>query len=108
MDAKDSCVAVIFTSTRASDHDEDYALLATQMDELVRLQPGYLNHVSVRDPVTREGITVAYFTDEESVALWGNVAEHAEAQQLGRSTFYSEYAVQVSRVLRSYRFPRVE
>ena len=105
MDTKDSCVAVIFTSTRTDSNVEDYAIMAARMDELVRLQPGYLEHVSVRDPVTREGITVAYFTDEESVAAWRAVSEHTLAQQLGRSTFYSQYAVQVSHVFRSYRFP---
>ena len=51
-------VAVIFTSRRTADHDEEYAVMAARMDELVREQPGFISITSVRDPLTREGVTV--------------------------------------------------
>ena len=70
MEARTPYIAVIFTSTRTEHHDSEYAYWSDQMTRLVREQPGYLGHTSVRDPVTREGITVSYFTDDEAAAAW--------------------------------------
>ncbi len=98
-----SYIAVIFTSTRTHDHDEDYAHWSKRMADLVLEQPGFIDFTSVRDPQTRLGITVAYFTDEESVVKWKANLEHLEAQRLGRSTFYESYSVKVANVYREYQ-----
>ena len=95
-------VAVIFTSTRTKDHEEEYVRWSKRMAELVAEQPGFLDFVSTRDPVTRFGITVAYFTDEESALGWKANSEHLEAQRLGRSDFYESYSVKVANVYREY------
>lgn len=98
----ESYVAVIFTSTRTHDHDEDYSRWSKRMADLVAEQPGFIDFVSARDPVTRLGITVAYFRDEESVSKWKANLEHLEAQRLGRSDFYEGYSVKVANVYREY------
>lgn len=98
----ESHVAVIFTSTRTHEHDEDYAHWSKRMAELVREQPGFIDFVSARDPVTRLGITVAYFADEDSVLKWKADREHLEAQRLGRTDFYESYSVKVATVYREY------
>jgi heme-degrading monooxygenase HmoA len=72
------------------------------MDELVRVQPGFISVTSVRDPVTREGITVACFADEDAVHMWREHPEHAEAQRRGIADFYEEYHVRVAKVDREY------
>lgn len=97
-------VAVVFTSRRTSTHDAEYAAMASHMEELVRDQPGFIRMTSVRDPRTREGITVAWFTDEESVRAWKAHVEHAEAQRRGITDFYEEYQVTVATVEREYRW----
>ncbi|MEI6361018.1 MAG: antibiotic biosynthesis monooxygenase [Actinomycetes bacterium] len=97
-------IAVVFVSRRTVTHDDEYARMAQRMDELVHDQPGFVDMVSVRDPVTRQGITVAYFTDEESVRLWKAHAEHAEAQRQGIADFYEAYEVTVAQVVRQYGF----
>jgi heme-degrading monooxygenase HmoA len=99
-------VAVVFTSRRTPTHGEEYSRMAAEMEELVSRQPGFLRMTSVRDPGTREGITVAWFTDEESVRRWREQAEHQTAQRLGREAFYEEYAVTVATVEREYRWQR--
>ena len=104
MTANDAYVAVIFTSVRTEHHQGEYAIWASRMDELVREQPGYIEHASVRDHLTRFGITVAYFADDASAAAWKELAEHVEAQRLGREMFYEEYSVRVATVYRSYEF----
>ena len=98
----ESYVAVIFSSTRTHHHNEDYERWSNRMAELVREQAGFLDFVSARDPVTRLGITVAYFVDEESVLAWKVNTEHLEAQRLGRRDFYESYSVKVAKVYREY------
>ena len=95
-------VTVVFTSRRTATHDDEYAAMAARMDELVRDQPGFLRMTSVRDPRTREGITVAWFADEESVRAWKSHVEHLEAQRRGVAEFYEEYQVTVATVDREY------
>jgi len=95
-------VVVIFTSRRSTSHDAEYEGLSDRMNELVREHPGFLEMTSVRDPRTREGITVAYFRDEESVRAWKAQVEHADAQRRGIAELYEEYRVTVATVERRY------
>jgi heme-degrading monooxygenase HmoA len=95
-------IAVIFTSTRTLEHDARYERWSDRMAALVKDQPGFIEFVSARDPVTRLGITVAYFTDEESVLKWKSNIEHLEAQRLGQTSFYESYSVKVAKVYREY------
>jgi heme-degrading monooxygenase HmoA len=95
-------VAVIFTSRRTLDHPGEYAAMAARMDQLVREEPGFVSVTSVRDPLTREGVTVAYFLDEDAVRAWREHPEHAEAQRRGIADFYEEYHVTVASVAREY------
>jgi heme-degrading monooxygenase HmoA len=97
-------IAVVFVSRRALTHDDEYADMAQRMEELVHDQPGFVDMVSVRDPLTRQGITVAYFEDEESVAAWKAQAEHVEAQRRGVADFYESYDVTVAQIVRQYGF----
>lgn len=99
-------VAVIFTSTRTVNSDAKYQEWSTRMEELVAEQPGYLSHVGFRDSQTRQGITISYFKDEESIRNWKVLKEHLEAQQLGREEFYEEYSVRIAIVNREYSWSR--
>ena len=98
-------VAVIFSATRTLDDDEGYDAMATRMVRLAREQPGYLGIESVRDPITRDGITVSYWATEDDARAWKQVAEHLGAQQLGRDRWYSTYRTRVAIVTREYGWP---
>jgi heme-degrading monooxygenase HmoA len=98
-------IAVIFRSRRTAQHEDEYAAMSARMDDLARRQPGFIEMTSVRDPVSREGITVAHFVDEQSVAAWRRHPEHVEAQRRGIADFYEEYHVTVARVDREYGGP---
>ncbi|WLP92321.1 antibiotic biosynthesis monooxygenase [Gordonia sp. NB41Y] len=91
-------VAVIFTSVRTPG-DNGYAVMASRMDELARIQPGYLGIESAHEEL---GITVSYWADEAAAQAWKHVTEHEIAQQRGRSTWYADYQVRVATVTRSY------
>ena len=93
---------VIFRSTRTHDHETLYAEWSARMSAMVIQIDGYLSHASFRDPSTGEGITVAYFTDEDAVRRWPEFPDHVTAQELGRQRFYAEYRVDVAKIVRSY------
>jgi heme-degrading monooxygenase HmoA len=73
--------------------------MSKRMEQLASQQPGYLGLESARDDV---GLTVSYWVDEDAAAAWKLVAEHAIAQERGRSTWYLDYQVRVATVTRSY------
>lgn len=92
--------AVIFTSVR-TDGDRGYGSMAARMVELAKSMPGYLGVESARGS-DRVGITVSYWRSEEDIRSWKQHAEHRVAQETGKTTWYSEYAVRVAKVERAY------
>ncbi|MCP4326034.1 MAG: antibiotic biosynthesis monooxygenase [Psychromonas sp.] len=92
--------AVIFTSTR-SEADQGYGKMAERMVELASVQSGFLGIESAREEV---GITVSYWQDLQSIKDWKANVEHIEAQQKGRSTWYSDFKIRISKVERDYHF----
>lgn len=99
---------VIFRSTRRADNAELYAEWSHRMDECVRGIEGYVDHVGFRDPVTREGVTLAYFDSLDAIGRWRQDSEHRQAQELGRTNFYEEYTLEVARVERNHSWKKAE
>lgn len=98
--------AVVFTSVLAGEGTAEYAAWADELDRLGAEQPGFLGIDSVRDPVSRVGITVSYWRTAEDVRAWGGHARHRIAQKLGRDTFYERFVTRVAEVQREYDFDR--
>lgn len=96
--------AVIFTSQRR-EGDDDYGAWAARMDELAATMPGYLGQETTRQP-DGLGVSVSYWASEDAIAHWRKNAEHLEAQERGRSTWYHWYRVRVARIEREYSFER--
>ena len=97
--------AVIF-STRSRETDSElYGNMAEEMEALAAKQPGFLGIESARTPGGL-GITVSYWRDMESIALWRDNARHRVAQQLGRDTFYDVFSLRIARVESSRRWQR--
>ena len=96
---------VIFASVRTPQDNEGYADAAARMAELASEQPGYLGVDSVRD-ANGVGITVSYWSSEESIAAWRRNAEHTLARENGRKNWYNEYELRVAKVERAYGFKR--
>ena len=103
----ESHYAVIFTSKRVDDSGTDYEKAAERMIQRAAQQDGFLGLDSVRDR-DRVGITISYWRDAEAIRAWHDVAEHRNIQELGRRLWYSEFAVRVCRVERSYSFATSE
>jgi heme-degrading monooxygenase HmoA len=93
--------AVIFTTIR-TEGDHGYAEMAAKMEELAAQQPGYLGIESARNETTREGITVSYWKDAESIRQWKMNMEHQLAQKMGKEKWYASYKMRVCKVEREY------
>ena len=91
--------AVIFTA-EVNQVDEEYSGTALRMRELAREKYGCTEFVSVTEG-TKE-ISISYWESEEQIRRWKQDSEHLVAQQLGRSTWYNSYKVQVVEVVREY------
>lgn len=98
--------AVIFRSRRSDEDDDLYAEWSARMGEAVATTEGYLEHVSFRDPESREGVTVAYFDSEDAIRRWREFPDHLQAQALGRESFYLDYTLEVAEIRRSYSWSR--
>ncbi|MFN0216780.1 MAG: antibiotic biosynthesis monooxygenase family protein [Saprospiraceae bacterium] len=96
--------AVIFTSIRTGADAEGYAEMAERMETLAAEQPGYLGIESARDGL---GITVSYWESLEAIRNWKAVAEHLDAQRMGRTSWYSAYKTRICRVERDYGFGEI-
>src|SRR5688572_8776263 len=92
--------AVIFTSVRTPE-DNGYAEMAAKMVELAAQQPGFLGVESAREEI---GITVSYWESLEAIKNWREHAEHVQARQQGRETWYKNFRVRICKVEREYGF----
>lgn len=95
--------AVIFSSKR-TEGDQGYEAMAQAMFDLALRQPGCLGAESARG-ADGFGITVAYFTDEASIAAWKQNGQHLAAQRLGKERWYDHYELRVAKVERAYSGP---
>jgi heme-degrading monooxygenase HmoA len=95
--------AVIFSTVRNEQRGDQYDQTSVAMMNLAAQQPGFLG---VETAHTEIGITVSYWTDEESIAAWKRDADHAFAQYEGRTRWYDAYELRVARVERAHSFVR--
>ena len=94
--------AVIF-STLMTDYDEEYLEMAHKMEELAKLQEGYLGIESAREEL---GITVSYWSSLDAITNWKNNIEHTIAREKGRALWYKKYKLRICLVERDYEFTR--
>ena len=92
--------AVIFTSV-LPERSTEYIAMADKMEQLARLQEGFIDIVSVRSS-DGLGITVSYWESVEAIHSWKQNSEHLLAQEYGRSLWYKYYKVELCKVEKSY------
>lgn len=98
-------ILTIFRSRLMPGVDDVYLPVAARMDDLAASMPGYVAH---KEFVADDGerLTLVAFDSEEATQAWRMHPEHQAAQRQGRDTFYSEYRIQVCKVLRQSDFKR--
>ena len=92
--------AVIFRAS-INELSDKYLEQAKYLRELAINKYGCVEFTSVTED--KQEIAISYWKDKESIEKWKNDPEHLQAQDLGRTEFYSSYQVQVVDVLRDYK-----
>lgn len=77
--------------------------MASRMEDLAKLQEGYLGIESARDVL---GVTVSYWSSLEAISRWKHNLEHTEARNMGRSLWYEKYKLRICKVDRDYDFEK--
>jgi heme-degrading monooxygenase HmoA len=92
-------LVTVFRSRLHPETQEEYQRWAVRMSALVVEIPGYISHKGF---VAADGerVTIVEFSTEEGMRAWAIHPEHVEAKKKGRSSFFTEYRVQVCKVLR--------
>jgi heme-degrading monooxygenase HmoA len=94
---------VIFRSRLRAENQAEYEKLAPRMLELAQSMPGFVSF----DAYTGEDgerVAIIEFESEETLNAWREHPEHLIAQKLGRTSFYSEYSLQVCEGVRASEF----
>ena len=97
---KEPYYAVIFTSLQTNTTD-GYSEMAHAMENLAKLQPGFIGVESAREEV---GITISYWKTTDDIKNWKGNLDHLMAQKLGKDQWYRWYKVRICKVEREYDF----
>jgi heme-degrading monooxygenase HmoA len=92
-------VITIFRNRVRPESREEYERWAGRIAALARAAPGYLSHKTFTAE-DGERVTIVEFESADAQLAWARQPEHAQAQRLGRESFYSEYRLQVCDLLR--------
>lgn len=90
--------AVIFVSKR-SVGDNGYSLMAEKMQELAKVQKGYLRFESGSGETN---ISISYWKTLEDISSWKKNEEHTLTQDKGVTECYDSYSIKVCKVEREY------
>ena len=82
--------------------DPKYGETVARMRELAFEQYGCIDFVSATEG--DQEIAISYCQSEEAIIRWKSNAEHAIAQELGKSKWYESYVVQIAEIKREYKF----
>ena len=96
-------VVTIFRNHLKPEHQAEYYSYAKEIRELAATMLGFIGQNSF---VAEDGerVSIVEFASEETRQAWREHSGHRVAQELGRSTFYSEYRVQVCSLERDYSY----
>jgi heme-degrading monooxygenase HmoA len=100
-------VVVLFRTRLRPDAGPDYAPVAERMLKLAQSMPGFVSF-SHYGAENGERISVVEFASAETAHAWRDHPEHREAQERGRTDFYSWYRLQVCEQVRESVFASAE
>ena len=80
--------------------DDAYSEMASKMRNLAVLKYGCIEFTAVTEG-TQE-IAISYWNNPEDIQRWKKDSEHLIAQELGQSSWYHSYKVQIVEIKREY------
>ncbi|WP_298965477.1 antibiotic biosynthesis monooxygenase [uncultured Roseibium sp.] len=96
-------IAVIFEVIPHADKQQAYLDMAAEMRPLVEQIDGFLSverFQSLTDP--EKLLSLSYFRDEAALNEWRQLTQHRKAQAAGRGSYFKDYRLRVTHVLRDY------
>ena len=90
---------VIFTA-KIAEIDAKYSDLASNLRDRAINDYGCTEFLSTTQG--KQEIALSYWPDLESIKRWKADELHIEAQQLGKSTWYQDYRVEICKITRRY------
>ena len=100
-----SSIVTIFRNRLRAGAADAYGPVATEMTELARTMPGFVDSKTFTAP-DGERVTIVTFADRESHNAWRDHPRHREAQQRGIDEFYETYGIQVADTTYEHTFTR--
>ncbi len=96
-------IAVIFEVCPAEGQWDEYLNIAVDLKSELEKIAGFISVERFRS-MTGSGkiLSLSFWKDEESVALWRNTAMHRTAQKKGRESVFDNYRLRVAAVQRDY------
>ena len=96
-------ILTVFRSRVKDDAQGVYKALVPKIVEIAETMPGFLSRKSF---IAEDGerLSLVAFEDEYSQRNWAKNADHMAAKEQGRDQFYSEYVVQICKVVRESKF----
>jgi len=91
--------AVIFRA-KINRLDSRYSEMASRLRELAISKYGCTEFTSVTE--NGQEISISYWQDQQQIESWKQDSVHLVAQQLGKTTWYLSYKVEVVEILREY------
>ena len=96
-------VVTVFRSRLKSEALEEYGQWANRIGEIAKTMPGYISHKGFTAP-DGERVTIVEFESEEDVRAWASYPDHVLAKKKGRGSFYTEYRIQICKVIKQSAF----
>ncbi|MFL0800461.1 MAG: antibiotic biosynthesis monooxygenase [Agarilytica sp.] len=91
--------AVIFRA-KVGEQDSKYFSTAEHMRQFAIDEYGCKEFVAVTEG--DDEIAISYWESQDQIKSWRKNAEHIEAQEHGKESWYKSYSVQVVEVIREY------
>jgi len=98
-------VMTVFRSRLRPENAPEFEALAARMMELAEAMPGFIFYKVYRSE-DGERCSIVEFESHEQLFAWRNLAEHRDAQQLGRERYYETYSLHVTEPVRESQFQR--
>jgi heme-degrading monooxygenase HmoA len=96
-------IAVIFEVIPTSEGKAEYLAIAANLKDHLTNIPGFISIERFQSLVDPDKIlSLSFWKDEESVALWRNFEEHRAAQAKGRDSLFKDYRIRVGCITRDY------
>ena len=96
-------MAVIFEVWPAPGRKDEYLQLAAALRSEVEKIDGFIS-VERFESLYEEGklLSLQFWRDDASIAVWRNHLKHRKAQALGRGGLFADYRLRIAAVVRDY------